>query len=159
MPKIKRHAPAQDVIERDFLEAISRLQDGVPREKELKVRKAKGTLKINFSSVALEAGRARTLIALANGCRYPRVRELVKQCTSGRSALPTTNSELITRLRLDKADLQEQVKKYKAEAFAHFTARVKAEGEAARDREIAARLRKELSQPNKHLSLHAKDTP
>jgi hypothetical protein len=151
MTKVKQDAPAQDAIERDFLDAIGRLNDGEPRNKQLKMRKAKGTLKINFSSVALEAGRARTLIALANGCRYPRVRELVKQTAAGRTALPTTQSELIARLRLDKADLQEQVKKYKSEALAHFTARIRAEGEAARERETAARLRKEIALKGKSL--------
>lgn len=145
MPKVKQYAPAQDAIERDFLDAIGRLNDGEPQNKELKLRKAKGKLKINFSSVALEAGRARTLIALVDGCRYPRVRELVKQMAAGRTTLPTTHSELIAHLRLDKADLQEQVKKYKAEALAHFTARVRAESESVKNREIVARLRKEIA--------------
>lgn len=158
MPKIKQTAPAQDAIEQDFLDAIARLSDGEPRNKQLKLRKAKGTLKINFSSVAMEAGRARTLIALIDGCRYPRVRALVKQITSGREKLPTTHGELIARLRLDKADLQEQVKKYKAEALAHFVARVKAENEAARDRATVARLRKEIAANGKSLEILQNET-
>ncbi|MDR7049197.1 hypothetical protein J2X54_001645 [Duganella sp. 3397] len=157
MPKVKLCAPAQDPIERDFLDAIRRLKDGQPRNKQLKMRQAKGTLKVNFSSVALEAGRARTLIALANGCRYPRVRELIKQTAAGRTDLPTTHSELIARLRMDKADLQEQVKKYKSEVLAHFTARVKAEGEAVREKETAARLRKEIALKGKPLGIVQKD--
>jgi len=158
MPKLKPDAPAQDAIEQDFLAAIGRLSDGEPQNKKLKTRKAKGTLKINFSSVALEAGRSRTLIALADGCRYPRVRELVKQAAGGRTGLPTTHSELIARLRLDKAELQEQVKKYKAEALAHFTARVKAEDEAGRERETAARLRREIVRQGKTLDIVQKGT-
>ncbi|WP_034295256.1 hypothetical protein [Herbaspirillum sp. RV1423] len=158
MPKLKQQAPVQDGIERDFLAAIERLTNDEPLNKTLKIRKAKGTLKINFSSVALEAGRARTLIALANGCRYPRVRELIKQAAAGKTGLPTTHSELITRLRLDKAELQEQVKKYKAEALAHFTARVKAEDETIREREIAARLRREIARYGKTLDIVPKET-
>ena len=149
MPKLKAAIPAQDPIELDFLDAIRRLQDGEPRHKKLKAQKAKGTLKLNFSSVALEAGRARTLIALEQGCRYPRVREMVKQAKSGRTALPTTHTELIQRLRSDKVDLTAQVKKYQAEAVAHFQARIKAEEEAKRERNAASRLRKELAASRK----------
>lgn len=145
MPKLKPEAPVDDPIERDFLDAIQRLQDGTPKHKKLKLQKAKGTLKINISNVAIEAGRARTLIALEQGCRYPRVRELVKHAKSGKSALPTTNTELIDRLRADKTELAAQVKKYQAEAAAHFQARVKAEGAATRERNTVSQLRRELA--------------
>lgn len=154
MPQLKVKAPAIDPIEQDFLDAIKRLQDGEPTNKKLKAQKAKGTVKVNVSTVALEAGRARTLIAVETGCRYPRVRELVKQIKGGKNALPTTHTELIQRLRADKADLAAQVKKYQAEAMAHFQARVKAEDEAARERAAASRLRKAIAQQGKvaHLS-------
>lgn len=145
MPKLKPEAAAEDPIERDFLDAIQRLQDGTPKHKRLKAQRAKGTLKINISNVAMEAGRARTLIALEHGCRYPRVRELVKHAKSGKSALPTTNTELIERLRVDKTELAIQVKKYQAEAAVHFQARVKAEGEAKRERNTVLQLRRELA--------------
>lgn len=145
MPKLKPEAPAEDPIEKDFLDAIQRLQDGNPTHKRLKAQKAKGALKINISNVALEAGRSRTLIALEQGCRYPRVRELIKQAKSGKSALPTTLTELTDRLRFDKAELTAQVKKYQAEAAVHFQARVKAEAEAKRERNTVAQLRRELA--------------
>jgi hypothetical protein len=149
MPKLKAEAPAQDPIERDFLDAIDRLQDGEPRHKKLKAQKAKGMLKLNISSVALESGRARTLIALEHGCRYPRVRELVIQSKSGRTSLPTTHTELIRRLRADKAELAAQVKKYQSESMAHFQARVKAEEESERERSAASRMRKEIAKQGK----------
>lgn len=145
MPKLKPDAPAEDPIERDFLDAIQRLQDEAPKNKKLKAQKAKGRLKVNISNVAIEAGRARTLIALEAGCRYPKVRELIKQAKTGKPALPTTHTELVKRLRIDKAELNAQVKKYQAEAMAHFQARVKAEGEAKRERDTASKLRKELA--------------
>lgn len=145
MPRLKPDAPVVDPIERDFLDAIQRLQDGAPKSKKLKAQNIKGTLRINISNVAIEAGRARTLIALEQGCRYPKVRELIKQVKSGKSTLPTTHTELIQRLRIDKAELAAQVKKYQAEAMAHFQARVKAEGEAKRERNIVSQLRKELA--------------
>jgi hypothetical protein len=153
MPHLKIKAPAIDPIEQDFLDAIKRLQDGEPKHKKLKAQKTKGVLKVNVSTVALEAGRARTLIAVETGCRYPRVRELIKQIKGGRNTLPTTHTELIQRLRADKADLAAQVKKYQAEAMAHFQARVKAEDEAARERAAASRLRKAIARQGKVANL------
>lgn len=149
MPKIKPSAPARDEIEQDFLKAIQRLQAGEPANKALKIRKNRGSLKFNVSSVALEAGRSRTLIATEKNCRYPRVRELIRQFKAGRTSPPTTNSKLIAELRLQKAELTMQVKKYKAEAMLHFQARLKAEEEASRERAAASRLRKSLSMHGK----------
>lgn len=94
--------------------------------------------------MATEAGRSRTLIALEK-CRYPRVRELILQAKDEINGPPTTHTELIQRLRADKAALTVQVAKYKAEATAHFLAKVAAEKEAARERAAAARLRKDLA--------------
>lgn len=159
MPQLKAKAPALDPIEQDFLSAITRLQDGEPKNKKLKGQQAKGTLKINVSTVALEAGRARTLIALETGCRYPRVRELIKQIKGGRTTLPTTHTELIQRLRADKAELAAQVKKYQAEAMAHFHARVKAEDEARRERAAVSRLRKAIAFQSKVAQLFPDENP
>ncbi|SDG90703.1 hypothetical protein [Janthinobacterium sp. YR213] len=145
MPRLKKEAPPQDPIEQDFLAAIDRLQDGEPKNKQLKVRKAKGTLKVNVANVALEAGHSRTLIALETGCRYPRVRELIKQAKTGHNGLPTTLNEVIARLRADNVELRAQLNSHKAALLAHFNARDKAEKEAARERGIASRLRKEIA--------------
>lgn len=153
MPKFKSASPAQDSIEQDFLGALKRLQDGEPTNKALRAKQSKGILKITTTNIALEAGRSRTLIALEN-CRYPRVRELIKQAKEGKNTLPTTHTELIQRLRADKAELLAQVKKYKAEATAHYLARVKAEKEAAQQHSLVARLRK-LTQSETTLSARA----
>ncbi|WP_374359904.1 hypothetical protein [Pseudoduganella danionis] len=146
MPRLKKEAPSQDPIEQDFLDAIDRLRDGEPKNKQLKVRKAKGTLKVNVANVALEAGHSRTLIALETGCRYPRVRELIKQAKTGHSRLPTTLNEVIARLRAENAELRVQLNTHKAAVLAHFNARDKAENEAARERAAASRLRKEIAE-------------
>lgn len=153
MPRLKPEAPPQDPIEMDFLDAIKRLQNGEPHSKLLKAKSARGTLKINFSTVALEAGRARTLIALDEGCRYPRVREMIKQIKGGRTTLPTTHTELIQRLRYEKAELAAKIKQYQAEVQAHFLARTKAEKEAKREREAASRFRKQLAAAGKVMNL------
>lgn len=149
MPRIKKEAPPQDPIEQDFLDAIDRLREGEPKNKKLKARAAKGTLKVNVANVALEAGHSRTLIALETGCRYPRVRELVKQAKTGQSRLPTTLNEVIARLRAENAALKVQLKMHKAAVLAHFNARDKAEKEAARERAAASRLRNDAAKSGK----------
>lgn len=157
MPRLKKEAPPQDLIEQDFLDAIDRLRDGEPKNKHLKACKAKGTLKVNVVNVALEAGHSRTLIALETGCRYPRVRELIKQAKTGHNGLPTTLNEVIARLRADNAELRIQLNTHKAAVLAHFNARNKAEKEAARERAAASRLRKEIAESGKVVSIASSD--
>jgi len=87
MPRSRATAPPIDPIEKDFLDALERLRDNVPQDRTLQANKARGRLKINVSTVAQEAGRSRTLIALEN-CKYPRVRELgsrQEQCVGVRN--------------------------------------------------------------------------
>lgn len=153
MPRLKKEAPPQDPIEQHFLAAIDRLLDGEPKNKQLKARKAKGMLKVNVANVALEAGHSRTLIALEAGCRYPRVRELIKQAKTGHSGLPRTLNEVIERLRADNAELRAQLNTHKAAVLAHFTARDKAEKEAARERAAASRLRREIADSSKVVAI------
>lgn len=153
MTRSKSEAPPQDAIEQDFLGAIERLRDSEPRNKKLKARKAHGTLKINFASVALEAGHSRTLIALDTGCRYPRVRELVRQAKIGRTSLPTTVSDVNERLRAENVELQCKVRIYQATVLIHFKARDKAEKAATRERAAAARLRKQIAELGKVVAM------
>lgn len=145
MPKLKQSPPALDPIEQDFRDALSRLQKGEPKNRELKKDLDHGVLKINFSSVAMEAGRSRTLIALEKCCRYPATRELIKQAKAGGKGLPATYSELVKKLRADKTELISQVKKYQVEALIHFHARVKAEKVAASAKASESRALKALS--------------
>ncbi|WP_043481233.1 hypothetical protein [Janthinobacterium sp. HH01] len=156
MPRLKKEAPPQDDIERDFLEAIDRLRDEEPKNKKLKARKTKGTLKINFFNVALEAGHSRTLIALEKGCRYPRVRELILQSKAGLNGLPTTLNEVNAQLRAANAELNAQLKAHKAAVLAHFNAREKAEKEAENERAAASRLRKQIAESGKVVTIASK---
>lgn len=153
MPRLKKEAPPQDRIEQDFLDAIERLNNGKPKNRQLKARMAKKALRVNVANVALEAGHSRTLIALETGCRYPRVRELIKQAKVGNSKLPTTLNEVIARLRADNADLRAQLNTHKAAVLAHFNARNRAEHEAARERAVAARLRREIAESSKIVTM------
>ncbi|WP_141758752.1 hypothetical protein [Duganella sp. HH105] len=158
MPRLKKEPPSQDSIEQDFLDAIDRLRDGEPRNKKLKACKAKGMLKVNVTNVALEAGHSRTLIALETECRYPRVRELIKQAKTGHTGLPTTLNEVIARLRADNAELKTQINSHRAAVLVHFNARQKAELEAARERAVASRLRREIAEAGKVVVIASKDT-
>jgi hypothetical protein len=158
MPKLRKQAPPQDSIEQDFLDALDRLLDGKPRNKRLKARAEKGTLRVNLANVALEAGHSRTLIALETGCRYPHVREMIKQEQNGHERLPTTLHEVIARLRADNAELRTQVNTHKAAVLAHFNARDKALKEAAREREAASRLRKEIAESSKIVTMAARSS-
>jgi hypothetical protein len=152
MARLKPDAPPRDQIECDFIDAIKRLQEGCPNNRKLKNMSARGVVKITFANVALQAGRSRTLIALVN-CRYPRVREMVKQAKGGKSCLPTTHTQLIDRLRAEIADLKVQKDRYQAEAVAHYLARIKLERDANRQRDITERLKRELAAAGKVLTL------
>ncbi|OEZ54215.1 hypothetical protein DUGA6_58500 [Duganella sp. HH105] len=115
-------------------------------------------LKVNVTNVALEAGHSRTLIALETECRYPRVRELIKQAKTGHTGLPTTLNEVIARLRADNAELKTQINSHRAAVLVHFNARQKAELEAARERAVASRLRREIAEAGKVVVIASKDT-
>lgn len=148
MPKLKSEAPPVDQIEQDFLDAISRLREGKPRHKLLKGRSQRGKLKVNPSTVALEAGHSRTLIGKIT-CRYPRVRLKIEADQVSSNAVPVTHTELIGSLRSAKLTLAAQVNLYKSEALEHFTARKKAEKAAAIEQATNARLIKELAELGK----------
>ena len=130
-----------DPIEQDFLEALQRLAGGKPLNKTLKASAKAGKLKINAVSVALEAGRSRTLIALEN-CRYPKVREAVKLAQGGKKSLPTTYTQLIENLRADLATVKAEKRLLETKMADHVLARRKAEVNSKRDAAEASRLRK-----------------
>ena len=155
MPKLKQEAPGVDAIEQDFMDAITRLRAGKPRHKMLKESAARGKLKINPSTVALDAGHSRTLIG-KKVCRYPRIRALIEGTKVATNALPTTYTQLIERLRSDKGGLTAQLNLYKSEALEQFTARMKAEKTAAIAQSTNARLVKELSALGKVSTLISK---
>jgi hypothetical protein len=99
----KRYEGANQA-ERDFIEALERLEKGMPRHQRLKALAAKGALRVTISSVALEAGRSRTLIGTAN-CAYPGIRNRIldeRQPTTQRR----TQDDIIARLRRDNQALK-----------------------------------------------------
>jgi hypothetical protein len=99
--------PPIDPIERDFLDALDRLEAGAPLNSALAKRAKLGTLKINMSSVAQEAGHSRTLIG-HDGCKYPQVRGKV---TGFKTPLTegATAEDVIRRLREENAELRKKL--------------------------------------------------
>lgn len=132
-----------DPIEQDFRDALQRLLEGKPKNKELRATAKAGKLKVNISTVADEAGRSRTLIGLKN-CRYPAVREEVLGAQGGKKALPTTYTQLIANLRADIAKLKAEKRLLETTMTTHVLARRKAEVRARRDAAEAARLRRQI---------------
>jgi len=141
-----------DPIEQDLLDALQRLVEGKPTQKALQAKAKAGTLKVNTSNVALEAGRSRTLIALED-CRYPKVREAVTLAKGGKKALPTTYTQLISSLRADLATVKAERRLLETTMADHVLARRKAEVHARRDAAEAARLRKQVLELEKIVHL------
>ena len=99
--------PAMDAIERDFMDALDRLEANTPTNAELIKLAKPGILKINVSTVAKEAGHSRTLIG-HNGCKYPRVRaRIIGLKTPVEPAL--TAEAVINRLRQGNAELRQKI--------------------------------------------------
>ena len=136
MPR-KRARPPADRVAQELMAALERLQAGSPQNPDL-ARKAKlGRLKINFSTVAQEAGRSRTLIAYEN-CRYPRVRAAVQAAMEPVVETRTT-ADVILRLRQENAELRKALKQSDS-VNAALILRLRAiEKTAQRDRSAAER--------------------
>lgn len=148
MPGARRRAP-RSVIEKDFDDAIDRLRRGKPQHPRLRRLAAEGRLRINFSTVAQEAKRSRTLIAHAK-CGYQKQRaEVMELMRPGEVVAPRTAGEVISRLRSDVADLKSKLRAALDGQAAHFLARQRAEREADRWRREAQRREKLLQARDK----------
>ena len=90
--------------ERDLTEALERLEKGGPKHQRLKALAAKGALRITISSVALEAGRSRTLIGTAD-CAYPDIRSRILDRRPP-ATQRRTQDDIIARLRRENQTLK-----------------------------------------------------
>lgn len=132
---------SHDDMAADFIAAHERLIAGKPRVKELKARAAAGNLKVNISTVALEAGHSRTLIALED-CRFPVIRARILG-HNPEAGPAQTAMDTITALRATAAELRQQRDNALAEAVGHLHARRRAERHAAKWKQGYKRLRDE----------------
>jgi len=99
--------PPIDPIEGDFLAAIGRLEAGAPLNPSLAKRAKLGTLKVNVSAAAQEAGHSRTLIG-HNGCKYPRIRAKIIGLKMPVTEALTAES-VIRHLREENAELRKKL--------------------------------------------------
>lgn len=109
-PDIAPGATAE--TEKAFTQALRRVASGLPREERNVKLAAKGKLRVTIATVAREAGRSRTLIGLEE-CAYPEVRKAVLKAMDGgveTNAKKPTAAELVSRLREDKAQLENHVR-------------------------------------------------
>lgn len=90
--------------ESDFVHALERLQAHNPTHPALIKKKRRGSLKINISTVALEAGHSRTLISHEN-CAFPIVRTAILNLRKAPRGLGTM-AEANRKLRLENAHLR-----------------------------------------------------
>lgn len=102
MPRKRLSLPPVDKIERDFLSAIERLEQKVPLRPSLQSLARTGRLKLNKSTVAIEAGHSRTKIY-----DYPSViAKIIGEQTPTRTA--KTAMDVISKLRKDNAVLKQE---------------------------------------------------
>ena len=121
------------------MEALQRLVDRRPHDPDLARKAQRGTLKINASTVAKEAGRSRTLVSHER-CAYPRVRVAILNYRYPPTQA-TSMAEINRRLRGENAELRRSIKLAR-EAMAAMVRRMdRVKNEA--DREVLAAQRRE----------------
>jgi hypothetical protein len=126
-------------VEHELMEALQRLVDRRPQDPDLAQKAQRGTLKINISSVAKEAGRSRTLVS-HGCCAYPQVRAAILNYRNPPNQA-TSMAEINRRLRSENAELRRSIKLAR-EAMAAMVRRVERIKNEA-DREVLAARRRE----------------
>jgi len=126
-------------VERELVEALQRLVDRRPQDPNLAQKAQRGTLKINVSSVAKEAGRSRTLLSHGR-CAYPQVRAAILNYRNPPNQA-TSMAEINRRLRGENAELRRSIKLAR-EAMAAMVRRMERVKNEA-DREVLAAQRRE----------------
>ena len=121
------------------MEALQRLVDRRPQDPVLARNAQRGTLKINASTVAKEAGRSRTLVSYER-CAYPRVRAAILNYRNPPNPAPSM-AEINRRLRNENAELRRSIKLAR-EAMAAMVRRMERVKNEA-DREVLAAQRRE----------------
>src|SRR6516225_6498756 len=95
-------------VEHELMEALQRLVDRRPQDPDLAQKAKRGTLKINISSVAKEAGPSRTLVS-HGCCAYPQVRAAILNYRNPPNQA-TSMAEINRRLRSENAELRRSIK-------------------------------------------------
>lgn len=135
----KKRRAAKAVVERDFNAAIDRILGGRPTHQALQKKAASDELKLTYATVALEAGRSRSLIAHEN-CSYQAVRERILRATEASAAGGRRKlSDKLAELHRLNDDLKRKLDSALDAQLEHFIARQKAERAANKWREAFKR--------------------
>ena len=97
----------QDQVQSDYFAALDRLASCKPKNAALKAKVETGTLRINPTTVALEAGRSRTPIA-HDGTKYQGVRDAIRGL-SKRPAAGRNNSADNSDATTTEVDLKARI--------------------------------------------------
>ncbi|MDZ7787444.1 MAG: hypothetical protein U5K73_04705 [Halofilum sp. (in: g-proteobacteria)] len=139
-------------IRQDFLDAIERLRLRQPQNQELRSRVNRGrSVTINVSTVAKEAGRARSLIA-RDDSPYPDIRHRIRLEAGTVRDAPRNSDDVITDLRAQVADLRTELKQVKELTAYHLERRQKAEREAQEYKDTSERSRAENARLKRQLA-------
>ena len=147
MPRKRAVAPYSSA-EQAFFDAIERLEKGEPNHKDLRRKATSRKLKINMTTIAVEAGYNRTYLYKNH---LPRVMARIKELLEEPDSPVRTADDVIARLRVEKEDLSNKVK-LAVNAARKWMQRCH-QAEAERDRAIRERdrFRKQLAEANKKL--------
>jgi predicted RNase H-like nuclease (RuvC/YqgF family) len=144
--RAKKKRPSRAVVKKDFNDAIDRIVSGRPTSEALKELHKEGRLRLTFATVALEAGRSRSLIAHEN-CAYQDVRgKIIEICS--KSASQKGKSKIVAGLREEISVLKSQLAAAMDAQVAHFAARQRAERESEKWR----RAYRELTERTKDIT-------
>lgn len=105
----KSEARPRNDVERDLLDALDRIRNGVPTNPELVKKASRGTLRVSVATVAKEAARSRTLIS-HDRCAYPAVRSAILAVKPRGESPARTLAEMNRALRHENAELRRTVK-------------------------------------------------
>lgn len=112
----------------DLEDALDRLSRGKPRCPELVELAKAGKLRINVATVAEEAGRSRTLIALKN-CQFPDIRDRILQVKHGSARPEKGVTGIAARLRKENSALRQQVEMLRSQQALALSRMLEAERE------------------------------
>lgn len=115
--QLKEHEESQEVgmsrtnleqIRKDFLEAITRIKRGKPKNPDLVTRQREGKLLLSPTTAAIESGRSRTYVGHA-GCALPDIRARILS-EGSRSVRIGSMKEVVRALQERVSELEQQAK-------------------------------------------------
>lgn len=143
-------------IKMDFLKAIERISLGLPENLKLQELKGQNKLKLNFTNVALEAGRSRTLIAM-DSSKYSEIREIILRHENFRDKRESV-TVVIQRLKDEKDKLNKKLSKCRDAQARDFYALSDALKDARRWRDAYRRLKEDRAEEKKISIISSKNS-